>query len=105
MPDLEPFLAALTDHAARLVVVETAALHPLTSLNDLWLRFHDLRRPDRPNADDVLAILAAMGVRAGHQRWRRPSGTDYASFAELTDVTRRRLCLPRAASRRGGRRP
>jgi SAM-dependent methyltransferase len=94
VPDLEPFLLALTDHAARLVVVETAALHPLTSLNDLWLRFHDLRRPGRPSADDFLAILAAMGVRAGHQSWRRPGGADYASFDELTDVTRRRLCLP-----------
>jgi SAM-dependent methyltransferase len=94
VPDLEPFLIALTNHARRQVIVETATLHPLTSLNDMWLRFHNLRRPDRPTADDVLAILHAMGVRAGHQRWRRPGGSDYASFTELTDVTRRRLCLP-----------
>ena len=93
-PDLGPFLAALTDHARRQVVVETAALHPLTSLNELWLRFHGLRRPGRPTADDVLAILRAMGVTAGHQSWSRPEGADYASFEELTDVTRRRLCLP-----------
>ncbi|HEX6930675.1 MAG TPA: class I SAM-dependent methyltransferase [Streptosporangiaceae bacterium] len=93
-PDLEPFLAALTDHARRQVVVEIAASHPLTSLNELWLRFHGLRRPDRPAADDVLAILQAMGVPARHQIWKRPGGADYASFAELTDVTRRRLCLP-----------
>ena len=26
--------------------------------------------------------------------WRRPGGADYASFAELAEVTRRRLCLP-----------
>jgi SAM-dependent methyltransferase len=94
VPDLEPFLIALTNHARRQVIVETATMHPLTSLNDMWLRFHNLQRPDRPTADDVLAILRAMGVRAGHQRWRRPGGPDYASFAELTDVTRRRLCLP-----------
>jgi SAM-dependent methyltransferase len=93
-PDLEPFLAALTDHARRQVVVEISAAHPLTSLNGLWLRFHGLRRPDGPTADDVLAILRAMGVPAGHQCWSRPGGADYASFAELTDVTRRRLCLP-----------
>jgi SAM-dependent methyltransferase len=93
-PDLGPFVAALTDHARRQVVVEIAALHPLTSLNELWLRFHGLRRPDRPNADDVLAILRAMGVTARHQSWSRPQGSDYASFEELTDVTRRRLCLP-----------
>ena len=94
VPDLEPFLLALTSHARRQVIVEIAALHPLTSLNEMWLRFHDLRRPDRPTADDVLSILRAMGVRAGHQRWRRAGGADYSSFAELTDVTRRRLCLP-----------
>ena len=94
VPDLGPFLTALTDHARRQVVVEIADLHPLTSLNDLWLRFHGLKRPDRPTADDVLAILRAMGVPAGHERWSRPQGADYASFAELTDVTRRRLCLP-----------
>ncbi len=93
VPDLEPFLLALTDHAARLVVVETAALHPLTSLNDLWLRFHDLPRPDRPSADDVLAILAAMGVRAGHQRWRRPAPTMPPSPSSPTSPGAR-LCLP-----------
>jgi len=97
--DIEPFLCALTAHARRQVVVEIAALHPLTSLNEMWLRFHGLRRPDRPTADDVLAILGAMGVEAGHKTWRRPGGADYASFAELTDVTRRRLCLPRQRTR------
>ncbi len=91
---LAAFVTALTAHARRLVVVETAWTHPLTSLNELWLRFHGLRRPDRPTGDDVLAILAAMGLRTGHARWHRPAGPDYATFAELTDVTRRRLCLP-----------
>ena len=94
VPDLAPFLAALTGHARRLVVVEIANSHPLTSLNQMWLRFHGLRRPERPTGDDVLAILRAMGLQIGHKRWLRPSGPDYASFAELTDVTRRRLCLP-----------
>ena len=92
--DLAPFVTALTAHARRLVVVETAWTHPLTSLNALWLRFHGLRRPDRPTGDDVLAILPAMGLTIGHARWRRPAGPDFATFAELTDVTRRRLCLP-----------
>jgi 2-polyprenyl-3-methyl-5-hydroxy-6-metoxy-1,4-benzoquinol methylase len=98
VPDLEPFLIAVTNHARRQVIVEIATLHPLTSLNEMWLRFHNLRRPDRPTAEDVLAILRAMGVRASHQRWRRPGAPDYASFAELTDVTRRRLCLPQQSA-------
>jgi SAM-dependent methyltransferase len=91
---IEPFLTALTAAASRLVVVEMTATHPLISLNALWLKFHGLRRPEGPAADDLLAILAALGVEAGHERWLRPGGADYASFAELIDVTRRRLCLP-----------
>jgi hypothetical protein len=91
---IEPFLTALTAAARRAVVLEMTATHPLVSLNDLWLKFHGLRRPDGPTADDLLAILAALGFEAAHERWRRPGGADYASFAELTDVTRRRLCLP-----------
>jgi SAM-dependent methyltransferase len=94
VPEIEPFLAALTAAARRIVVIELSPAHPLVSLNPLWLRFHGLVRPVRPTADDLLAILAAMGVRASSQRWSRPGGRDYASFAELTDVTRRRLCLP-----------
>jgi SAM-dependent methyltransferase len=93
--DVVPFIAELTSHARRLVVTEITATHPLTSLRELWLDFHGLRRPDGPTADDLLAILDAMGLRPGFQRWRRPGGPDYASLAELVDVTRRRLCLPR----------
>lgn len=94
VPDIEPFLAALTAAARRIVVVELTAVHPLTSLNPLWERFWGLARPDGPTADDVLAILAAMGLRTRSESWKRPGGRDYASFAEMTDVTRRRLCLP-----------
>jgi SAM-dependent methyltransferase len=93
-PDILPFLAALTASARRLVVVELTAEHPLVSMNDLWLRFHGLRRPSGPTADDLLQILAAMGISASHQRWQRPGGADYATFAELAAVTTRRLCLP-----------
>jgi SAM-dependent methyltransferase len=92
--DLAPFIEALTSHARRRVVAETAARHPLTSLNPLWLRFHGLRRPERPTAAGLLEILDAMGLRAGHTEWNRPAEADYADFSELVDVTRRRLCLP-----------
>jgi len=94
VPDIAPFLTALSAAARRKVVVEMTGTHPLASLNDLWMRFHGLRRPDGPTADDLLEILAGLGITAEHERWRRPGGADYESFAELTDVTRRRLCLP-----------
>ena len=94
VPDIWVFLQTLTNHARRRVVVELTAAHPLTSLNPLWLRFHGLRRPDGPTAADLLAILAGAGLSAGHTEWNRPAEADYAGFAELVDVTRRRLCLP-----------
>jgi SAM-dependent methyltransferase len=94
VPRLAPFVAALTGHARRLVVAEVTATHPLVTLNELWLKFHGLARPEGPTADDLLRILDAMGLQPGHERWRRPGGADYGSFEELTDVTRRRLCLP-----------
>ena len=91
---IEPFVTALTTSARRIVVTEMTAEHPLAALSALWLKFHGLRRPDSPTAADLIQILAAMGLRPGHQAWRRAGGRDYASFAELTDVTRRRLCMP-----------
>lgn len=92
--DLRPFVAELTAHARRLVVAELTARHPLVSLNELWLKFHGLQRPGSPTAGDLVAILTAMGLRPGCQRWTRPGAQDYSSLEELTEVTRRRLCLP-----------
>ncbi|HLX48703.1 MAG TPA: class I SAM-dependent methyltransferase [Streptosporangiaceae bacterium] len=94
VPGLAPFVTTLTARARRLVVAETTAEHPLVMLNDLWLRFHGLRRPQAPTADDLLRILTVMGLQPGHQRWHRPPAADYESFEELAEITRRRLCLP-----------
>jgi SAM-dependent methyltransferase len=94
VPGIQPFVTTLTGSARRRVVAEMTAQHPLVSLNALWLRFHGLRRPVAPTAADLIQILDAMGLRPGHETWRRPGGRDYASFAETVDVTRRRLCLP-----------
>jgi hypothetical protein len=94
VPDIEPFIAALTSHARRRVILEMASVHPLSSLNALWLRFHGITRPQAPTAADLLAILSSMGLRARHTGWNRPAERDYASYGELVEVTRRRLCLP-----------
>jgi SAM-dependent methyltransferase len=94
VPDLAAFLLALDGHARRRVVVEVTARHPLTPLNELWLRFHDLRRPERPVADDILAIVAELGLGAQHERWSRPALSGVADTEELVEITRRQLCLP-----------
>lgn len=94
VPDLAPFVAALTAHARRRVVVEMTARHPLAALTPLWLRFHGLPRPDGPSADDAVAALRAIGVEPQRQDWTRPGEISYPSFDDLVEVTRRRLCLP-----------
>ena len=70
--EVAPFVTALTGSARRTVVAEMTAQHPLVLLNDLWLKFHGLRRPVSPTAADLVEILTALGLRPGHQAWRRP---------------------------------
>ncbi|MGW7530765.1 class I SAM-dependent methyltransferase [Amycolatopsis sp. NPDC054798] len=94
VPDLAPFATALTAAARRRVVVETAARHPLTELNPLWQRFHGIKRPTGPTAEDCVAALAEVGIEPEVVEWRRPPEPEYAEFASTVDVVRRRLCLP-----------
>jgi SAM-dependent methyltransferase len=94
--ELGPFVRALTGHARRRVVVEITQRHPLTALNPYWLRFHGLKRPDGPTADDAVAVLRSLGITVEVERWQRRAAAEYESFERLVDVTRRRLCLPRS---------
>ncbi|WP_086820827.1 methyltransferase domain-containing protein [Allokutzneria sp. NRRL B-24872] len=95
VPDLAPFVAALTSHARRLVVVETAERHPLTALNPLWRHFHGVERPTGPTAEDFAECLRELGIEPRVERWSRAPAAEHADFASLVEVTRRRLCLPR----------
>jgi SAM-dependent methyltransferase len=90
--DLPPFVAALSAHARRKVVVEMADAHPLTTLNPLWRHFHGVERPEGPTAEDALAALRELGVEPAVVRWHKKVSTQ--PFDELVDVSRRRLCLP-----------
>jgi hypothetical protein len=92
--DLGAFVEQLSAHAYRRVVVEITAEHPLSPLNPLWERFYSVVRPKAPNALDVLAILAALGIRACHEFWRPEPLASAESFEDLVEVTTRRLCLP-----------
>jgi SAM-dependent methyltransferase len=93
-PDLGTFAARLTDHARRRVVVEMTVDHPLSNLNPLWLRFHDLVRPTRPTADDAVAVLREAGLSPGRQDWEAPRPGGFENRAELVAMVRRLLCLP-----------
>ncbi|MGA1668474.1 MAG: class I SAM-dependent methyltransferase, partial [Candidatus Nanopelagicales bacterium] len=80
--ELPAFVAALTAHARRRVVLELPVRHPLTWMNPLWKQFWDLDRPTSPTADDALTVI-------------RDAGHD-AQLVEFDDVTERIPLDPRA---------
>ncbi|HEX5936846.1 MAG TPA: class I SAM-dependent methyltransferase [Actinomycetota bacterium] len=92
--DLEPFIHALAQRARRGVVLELTERHPLHWMNDLWLRFHDLARPEGPSADDAREVIAELGFRPALQRWTAPSRAGgFDERADAVALLRRRLCL------------
>jgi SAM-dependent methyltransferase len=94
--DLAGFADALSRHASRRVVLELTAVHPMTWMAPYWEAMHGVTQPDRPTADDAVAVLSELGLEIRMQRWRR----DIEMIGESGDdgVRRiaRRLCLPAA---------
>jgi SAM-dependent methyltransferase len=94
VPDLTPFLAALTAHARKRVVVELTDVHPWTSLAPLWRHFHGQDRPEGPTVELFGEVLAELGIEAESTGWRRADLWRVADPADVLAFTRRRLCLP-----------
>ena len=91
--DLEPFVAALTSSARRRIVFELTGRHPLHWMNDLWLRFHQLERPDGPTANDAADALRELGYVPGIERVATPALGGFDTKADAVALVRRRLCL------------
>lgn len=92
--DLAAFAVVLTDHARHLVVVELTAVHSMAWMAPYWKDLHGLEQPDRPVADDAVAVLAELGLTVRQRRWERR----YQMIGENGDHSllriARRLCLP-----------
>ncbi len=92
--DLAPFVQALHQHARRRVVVEITERHPLSWMNGLWRRFHGLRRPTGPSADDAALALGELGFDAHLERvTARPRSSGFERREDAVSLVRRRLCL------------
>jgi SAM-dependent methyltransferase len=92
VPELGPFVTALTEAAERRVVVEITVSHPLTASAPLWRHFHGVDRPTGPTAELAVEALRENGVVPQILEWSRPP-RDVPREAYVR-LNRRRLCLP-----------
>jgi SAM-dependent methyltransferase len=92
--ELEPFVRAMAGTARNRVVFELSARHPLHWMNELWLRFHGVRRPEGPNAADAAAGIAELGFEPEVESWTLTSRIGgFERRADALAMVRRRLCL------------
>jgi SAM-dependent methyltransferase len=91
--DLAAFAQARTDHATARVVIELTAMHPMTWLTPYWESVHGIDQPDRPTADDAVAVLEQMGLTVHLERWRRRIQMIGETGDEQVRRIARRLCL------------
>lgn len=98
IPALEPFARAMDAHARCRVVVELTQRHPLDWMRDLWLRFHELQRPDGPTADDAAAVLSDIGFPVQREErlvvLRHGGSGGFQRREDAIHSVRKRLCLP-----------
>lgn len=95
VPDILPFVLALTDHARLAVVVELPTAHPMSAWSAAWQHFWGVTRPPGPTADDFVAVLREIGVDPEIEVSRRnPMSRSAADPAVSVPTARRRLCLP-----------
>ena len=59
----------------------------------MWRALHGIERPTRPTAQDAVAVMRAMGLDVGVERWRKALQTDHPR-EELIALVRVELCLP-----------
>lgn len=94
VPDLDPFVRALHDHARRRVVMVLPVVHPLSWLNPYFEQLHGLTRPSRPTGDDAVDVIRATGVEPTVERFR--DTTRWSGDVDRDEViasVRRRLGL------------
>jgi hypothetical protein len=98
--DIVPFVTALDERTSRRVVLELPPHHPLSWMNPLWRRFHDLDRPSGPIAGDLVEMLGALEVRdLRAEFWTRDDssaadGSDHETLEQRAALVAQRLCLP-----------
>lgn len=86
--DLGPFAQALTDHARTRVVVQMPEQPPRAWMRPYWKAVHGLEMPERPTADDAVAVVREAGMDPQLQRWDRPTLEEDASDQRVAALRR-----------------
>jgi hypothetical protein len=94
--DLGTFATALDQHARRRVVIELTAEHPMAWMRPYWQALQGIDQPDRPTADDVIAVLTELGFDVRQHRWKRQYQMIGESGPARLARVGRRLCLQTA---------
>ena len=94
VPNLASFATALDEHAQRRVVIELTAEHPMAWMTPYWEALYGLPQPDRPVAEDAIAVLQGLGVDVRHERWSRTIQMIGETGDDQLARMARRLCLP-----------
>ena len=97
VPDVTPFVMALTEHARLAVVVEIPTRHPMSAWSPAFRHFWKLERPDGPTPRDLVAVLDELGLQPEVTTSHRAALPAYAADPDvLVPMARRRLCLEAA---------
>jgi SAM-dependent methyltransferase len=88
--EIEDFVLALTNRARRRVVVELSAHGPHAGLDELWKSFHGMERHQWEVADELQAVLAALGLSVERDDLDLPPSSQEVTPA-LVELVRRRL--------------
>jgi SAM-dependent methyltransferase len=89
---IKPFLKALDSHATKRVVIELPQQHPLSTMRDSWKHFWNLDRPANPTPQDLIEVLAEMGITANLELWQGPKLRPL-NIEDDVRFLRIRLCL------------
>ena len=74
--------------------MEITIRHPTAWMADLWLRFHGLDRPARPDAADAVSLLRGLGLPVHrHARLQTRGAGGFERREDAVAWIRRRLCL------------
>ena len=88
--EIEDFVEALTSRARHRVVLEVSARSPLAGLDPLWKSIHGIDRPDWQVADELNAVILALGLAVQREDIVLPPRHQEVT-PELVAFARRRL--------------